>query len=139
MMVRLLYVPQFLHTLCGITSSPHVEHFARFGTLIFQFALLLSLLAFEVLFFGQILISYTSLNIQIRPQRPYLGIILTGTRFVNDIFPIISGPDARYHGRSSVPHLSEQQEPSLRNHRSRSHAQHRGICSVLHRSLHPCM
>ena len=37
-------------------------HFTRFGALIFQLALLLSLLAFEDLFFGQIDIGYTSLK-----------------------------------------------------------------------------
>src|SRR5699024_11157127 len=46
----------------GIMSSPHLLHFTRFGALIFQFALLLSLLAFEDLFFGQIDIGYTSLK-----------------------------------------------------------------------------
>lgn len=50
----LLYEPQALHTLCGIISSPHLLHFTRFGADIFQFALRLSLLAFEDLFFGQI-------------------------------------------------------------------------------------
>src|SRR5699024_6504897 len=46
----------------GIISSPHLLHFTRFGALIFQLALLLSLLAFEDLFFGQIDIGYTSLK-----------------------------------------------------------------------------
>src|SRR5699024_9008487 len=46
----------------GIISAPHLLHFTRFGALIFQFALLLSLLAFEDLFFGQIDIGYTSLK-----------------------------------------------------------------------------
>ena len=50
----LLYEPQALHTLCGIINSPHLLHFTRFGADIFQFALRLSLLAFEDLFFGQI-------------------------------------------------------------------------------------
>ncbi len=35
-------------------SAPHLLHLTRFGALIFQFALLLSLLDFEDLFFGQI-------------------------------------------------------------------------------------
>lgn len=43
-----------MQTLCGITRAPQVEHFARDGTDIFHVALLLSLLAFEVLFFGHI-------------------------------------------------------------------------------------
>ena len=60
--VRLLYEPQFLHTLCGITSSPHVEQTARFGAVIFQLALLLSRLALDVLFLGHIDIAYTSLR-----------------------------------------------------------------------------
>src|SRR5699024_6617074 len=46
----------------GIMSSPHLLHFTRFGALIFQLALLLSLLALEDLFFGQIDIGYTSLK-----------------------------------------------------------------------------
>ena len=62
MISRLLYAPHALHTRCGIISSPHLLHFTRFGALIFQLALLLSLLAFEDLFFGQIDIGYTSLN-----------------------------------------------------------------------------
>ena len=40
--------------LWGTINSPHLEHFTKVGALIFQFALLLSLLAFEDLFFGQI-------------------------------------------------------------------------------------
>ena len=50
----LLYEPQALHTLCGIINSPHLLHFTRFGAVIFQLALRLSLLALEDLFFGQI-------------------------------------------------------------------------------------
>ena len=50
----LLYDPQFLQTLCGIISSPHLLHFTKVGADIFQFALLLSLLPLEDLFFGQI-------------------------------------------------------------------------------------
>ena len=38
------------------------EHFTKFGALIFQLALLLSLLALEDLFFGQIDMVYTSLK-----------------------------------------------------------------------------
>ena len=59
MIVRLLYEPQLLQTLCGITKAPHVGQVARFGAVIFQFALLLSLLALDVLFFGHIDISRT--------------------------------------------------------------------------------
>ena len=54
----LLYDPQFLQTLCGIISSPHLLHFTNAGAVIFQFALLLSLLDFEDLFFGQIDITF---------------------------------------------------------------------------------
>ena len=50
----LLYEPQALQTLCGIINSPHLLHLTKFGAVIFQFALRLSLLAFEDLFFGQI-------------------------------------------------------------------------------------
>ena len=50
----LLYDPQALQTLCGIISSPHLLHFTKPGTVIFQFALRLSRLAFELLFLGQI-------------------------------------------------------------------------------------
>ena len=50
----MLYDPQFLQTLCGIISSPHLLHFTKVGADIFQFALLLSLLPLEDLFFGQI-------------------------------------------------------------------------------------
>ena len=52
-----------MHTLCGIMSSPHLLHFTSVGAVIFQFALLLSLLPLEDLFFGQIDISHTSLNL----------------------------------------------------------------------------
>ena len=50
----LLYDPQDLHTLWGIISAPHLLHFTKLGADIFQFALLLSLLDLEDLFFGQI-------------------------------------------------------------------------------------
>ncbi len=50
----LLYDPHFLQTLCGIIKAPHLLHFTNVGALIFQFALLLSLLPLEDLFFGQI-------------------------------------------------------------------------------------
>ena len=53
----LLYVPQALQTLWGIVSAPHLLHFTRFGADIFQLALLLSLLALDDLFFGQMDIS----------------------------------------------------------------------------------
>ena len=52
-----------MQTLCGIINAPHLLHFTKFGALIFQFALLLSLLALDDLFFGQIDIDYTSLNL----------------------------------------------------------------------------
>ena len=56
----LLYEPQFLQTLCGTINSPHLLHLTNAGADIFQLALLLSLLAFELLFFGQIDIIHTS-------------------------------------------------------------------------------
>ena len=60
-------IREIIRTLCQwkgveIMSSPHLLHFTRFGALIFQLALLLSLLALEDLFFGQIDIGYTSLK-----------------------------------------------------------------------------
>ena len=60
----LLYDPHALQTLCGIIKAPHLLHFTKFGAVIFQFALRLSLLALEVLFFGQIdMVCYTSLKL----------------------------------------------------------------------------
>ena len=50
----LLYLPQFLHTRWGTIRVPQLLHLTRVGALIFQFALLLSLLAFEDLFLGHI-------------------------------------------------------------------------------------
>ncbi len=50
----LLYVPHFLHTLWGTINAPHLLHFTNVGAVIFQFALLLSLLPLEDLFLGQI-------------------------------------------------------------------------------------
>lgn len=78
MIVRLLYEPQLLHTLWGITNAPHVGQVARFGAVIFQFALLLSLLAFDVLFFGHIdiLVHLLSIHNISDSLKPYLEIIL---------------------------------------------------------------
>lgn len=56
----LLYEPHDLHTLCDIIKDPHLLHLTKFGTVIFQFALLLSLRDFEDLFFGQIDILYST-------------------------------------------------------------------------------
>ena len=50
----LLYEPQALHTLWGTVKAPHLLHFTKVGAVIFQFALLLSLLPLEDLFLGQI-------------------------------------------------------------------------------------
>lgn len=61
----MLYEPQDLQTLCGIVSSPHLEHLIRLTSAIFQFALLLSRLAFDDLFFGQMDTSHTSLYIHL--------------------------------------------------------------------------
>ena len=61
----LLYVPQALHIICGIIRAPHLLHLTRLGADIFQFACLLSLLAFDDLFFGQMDMVYTSLQIRI--------------------------------------------------------------------------
>jgi len=49
-----LMVPHFLHTLWGTIKAPHLLHFTNVGAVIFQFALLLSLLPLEDLFLGQI-------------------------------------------------------------------------------------
>ena len=54
MIFFLLYEPHALQTLCGTIKAPQLLHFTRFGAVIFQFALRLSLLALECLFFGQI-------------------------------------------------------------------------------------
>ena len=51
---------QVIQTLCGTINSPHLLHLTNAGADIFQLALLLSLLAFELLFFGQIDIIHTS-------------------------------------------------------------------------------
>ena len=61
----LLYVPQFLQTLWGTISAPHLLHFTKVGADIFQFALLLSLLPLEDLFLGQIDIRLHLLNLMI--------------------------------------------------------------------------
>ena len=83
MMVRLLYDPQFLHTLCGITGLPQVGHTARLGTLIFQLALRLSRLALEVLFFGHMDIASTSLfTHNMTAHEPYFASILIRSLFV---------------------------------------------------------
>ncbi len=121
-MVRLLYEPQFLHTLCGITSSPHVEHTARFGTDIFQLALRLSRLAFEILFLGHIDIAYTSLtlNLSTALSEPYPNILLACQMFVKLFYrefytftqnfkSILQVP--AFPLRSSAPRLLQQQEP----------------------------
>ena len=83
--MRLLYEPQLLQTLCGITNAPHVGQVARFGAVIFQFALLLSLLALDVLFFGQIdiLVHLLSIHNISGSCKPYLEIILMQHGFVN--------------------------------------------------------
>ncbi len=57
-----------MHTLWGIISAPHLLHFTRFGTFIFQLALLLSLLPLEDLFFGQIDIGNTSSTTNCTPK-----------------------------------------------------------------------
>ena len=72
-----MYVPQFLQTLCGIIREPHFGHLTRVAAAIFQFALRLSLLPLDDLFFGQIDIEYTSLNKTLRI------IILSVLCFVN--------------------------------------------------------
>jgi len=51
-----LYVPQDLHTLCVLTSSPHLPHAARFAIGIFHVcARRLSRLDFDIFPFGQII------------------------------------------------------------------------------------
>ena len=70
------FFPQFLHNLCGTISALHLLHLTKVGAVIFQFALRLSLLAFEDLFLGQILMpitpphkySNTCTIIQAKPQ-----------------------------------------------------------------------
>ena len=42
-----MYEPQALHTLCGSINSPHLLHLTKFGAVIFQFALRLSLLPLD--------------------------------------------------------------------------------------------
>lgn len=56
----LLYEPHDLHTLWETIKAPHLLHLTKFGAVIFQFALLLFLLDFEDLFFGQIDIAYST-------------------------------------------------------------------------------
>ena len=50
----LLYDPHALHTLWGTIRAPHLLHLTSVGAVIFQFALLLSLLPLEDLFLGHI-------------------------------------------------------------------------------------
>jgi hypothetical protein len=57
----LLYAPQALQTRWGIIKAPHLLHFTSVGADILKLAaLLLSLLALEDLFLGQIDIFHTS-------------------------------------------------------------------------------
>ena len=87
MIVRLLYEPQLLQTLCGITKAPHVGQVARFGAVIFQFALLLSLWLLEDLFLGQIDMINTSFF-----QRITRSLLYGGIRVLSTSFSLQNGP-----------------------------------------------
>ena len=74
-------------------SAPHLLHLTSVGAVIFQFALLLSLLPLEDLFLGQMDISYTSL---LKPRLQslffmfiYYGVICYFLLFANIIILLV--------------------------------------------------